>query len=190
MPDKFLTVKEVAERLLLNQQTVRNLIDRGTIPAVHVGRRVRIPQADFDRYLRAVSTGEIEKPRSAKPEAELLSQRQLAQALGRSHDWVNARVRDGMPFEPPAEGVRHPRFRLADVAVWLAHRDNPDPRDGPDPAETVDQVQAAELQDLERALTTAAEDAHDEDLSALADSLRAVARAAERIADAVERAGG
>ncbi len=59
---------------------------------------------------RAISTGEIEKPRPAKPEAELLSQRQLAQALGRSTYWVDARVRDGMPFEPPAEGVRHPRL--------------------------------------------------------------------------------
>jgi hypothetical protein len=30
-------VAEVAEILKLNQQTVRNLIDRGELPAVHVG---------------------------------------------------------------------------------------------------------------------------------------------------------
>ena len=58
---------------------------------------------------------------------------------------MDVRVRDGIPFEPPAEGVRNPRFLLADVAVWRAHRDRPDPRDGPDPAEKLDQVEAAEL---------------------------------------------
>jgi excisionase family DNA binding protein len=39
----YLTVGEVAELLRLNQQTVRNWIDRGELPAVRVGeRRVRI----------------------------------------------------------------------------------------------------------------------------------------------------
>lgn len=49
--DAFLTVAEVAETLKLNQQTVRNWIDRGELPAVRVGRRVRIKRADFDRLL-------------------------------------------------------------------------------------------------------------------------------------------
>jgi excisionase family DNA binding protein len=49
--DSFLTVAEVAETLKLNQQTVRNWIDRGELPAVRVGRRVRIKRADFDRLL-------------------------------------------------------------------------------------------------------------------------------------------
>jgi hypothetical protein len=35
--DEFLTVAEVAAILKLNQQTVRNWIDRGTPPALHVG---------------------------------------------------------------------------------------------------------------------------------------------------------
>ena len=52
MPDfaseEFLTVQEVADLLKLNQQTVRNWIDAGTLPAVHVGRRVRILRSDFD----------------------------------------------------------------------------------------------------------------------------------------------
>jgi excisionase family DNA binding protein len=46
-----MTVAEVAEILRLNQQTVRNWIDRGELPAVHVGRRVRIKRTDFDRLL-------------------------------------------------------------------------------------------------------------------------------------------
>lgn len=49
--DSFLTVAEVAELLKLNQQTVRNWIDQGSLPAVRVGRRVRIRRADLDRIL-------------------------------------------------------------------------------------------------------------------------------------------
>jgi excisionase family DNA binding protein len=48
---EFLTVAEVAEVLKLNQQTVRNWIDQGSLPAVRVGRRVRIKRSDFDRVL-------------------------------------------------------------------------------------------------------------------------------------------
>jgi excisionase family DNA binding protein len=51
MPDEFLTVAEVAATLKLNQQTVRNWIDQGSLPAVRVGRRVRIKRADFERIL-------------------------------------------------------------------------------------------------------------------------------------------
>jgi excisionase family DNA binding protein len=51
--DAFLTVAEVAQVLKLNQQTVRNWIDRGELPAVRVGRRVRIRRADFERLLAA-----------------------------------------------------------------------------------------------------------------------------------------
>ena len=38
MPDEFLTVDDVAQLLKLNPQTVRNMIDRGELPAVRVGR--------------------------------------------------------------------------------------------------------------------------------------------------------
>ena len=49
--DSFLTVAEVAELLKLNQQTVRNWIDQGSLPAVRVGRRVRIRRTDLERVL-------------------------------------------------------------------------------------------------------------------------------------------
>ena len=46
----FLTVHEVADLLRLNQQTVRNMIDRGQLAAVRVGtRRVRGSTADPPR---------------------------------------------------------------------------------------------------------------------------------------------
>ena len=49
--ESFLTVAEVAQLLKLNQQTVRNWIDQGTLPAVRIGRRVRIKRSDFDRIV-------------------------------------------------------------------------------------------------------------------------------------------
>jgi excisionase family DNA binding protein len=49
--EAFLTVAEVAELLKLNQQTVRNWIDQGFLPALRVGRRVRIKRSDFERLL-------------------------------------------------------------------------------------------------------------------------------------------
>jgi excisionase family DNA binding protein len=53
LDESFLTVAEVAEILKLNQQTVRNWIDQGSLPAVRVGRRVRIKRSDFQRILDA-----------------------------------------------------------------------------------------------------------------------------------------
>jgi excisionase family DNA binding protein len=49
--ESFLTVAEVAEMLKLNPQTVRNWIDQGSLPALRIGRRVRIRRSDFDRLL-------------------------------------------------------------------------------------------------------------------------------------------
>lgn len=49
--ESFLTVAEVAATLKLNQQTVRNWIDQGSLPALRVGRRVRIRRSDFERLL-------------------------------------------------------------------------------------------------------------------------------------------
>ena len=48
---------EVAALLKLNQQTVRNWIDAETLPAVRIGRRVRIKRSDFDRVVQASYTG-------------------------------------------------------------------------------------------------------------------------------------
>ena len=56
-PDAFLTVAEVAGILKLNQQTVRNWIDQGSLPALRVGRRVRIRRSDFERVLAEGYTG-------------------------------------------------------------------------------------------------------------------------------------
>ena len=61
MPDELLTVAEVAETLKLNAQTVRNMIDRGELPAIRVGsRRVRVQRSDLDAFLaRRVEEGGV-----------------------------------------------------------------------------------------------------------------------------------
>jgi excisionase family DNA binding protein len=67
--DEFLTVAQIAELLKLNQQTVRNWIDQGSLPAVRVGRRVRIKREDFDELLERGTT----RPRRPARKVEVAS---------------------------------------------------------------------------------------------------------------------
>ena len=55
--EEFLTVHEVAAILKVNQQTVRNWIDHGELPAIRIGRRVRITRSDFERVLEQSRIG-------------------------------------------------------------------------------------------------------------------------------------
>ena len=65
MPDELLTVAEVADLLKLNQQTIRNIIDRGELGHVRVGqRRVRVRQSQLDAFLAAGESG----PQPAEPD--------------------------------------------------------------------------------------------------------------------------
>jgi excisionase family DNA binding protein len=69
--ESYLTVAEVAETLKLNPQTVRNWIDQGSLPALRVGRRVRIKRSDFERVLdESYSGGPGAATASAGPSAE------------------------------------------------------------------------------------------------------------------------
>ena len=68
--DSFMTVAEVAEVLKLNQQTVRNWIDQGSLPALRVGRRVRIRRSDFERLLEQGYTAGAVSAQEAGPSAE------------------------------------------------------------------------------------------------------------------------
>lgn len=80
--DEYLTVKEIAQRLKLNQQTVRNWIDQGSLPAVRVGRRIRIRRSDLDRIIAQGTTATIETQPAAVGVAEAFEQ--LAEALERA----------------------------------------------------------------------------------------------------------
>ena len=117
-------------------------------------------------------------------EEQLLSRSALANRLQRSAAWVDAQVRDGMPCEQPGGGHTHRRFRLSEVKAWLEQRGSAQLTHEGKVAAVVD------MQQLANALTEAAGAAQDEDESKLADALRAVSKAAERLADALERAPG
>ena len=71
LDESFLTVAEVAEMLKLNQQTVRNWIDQGSLPALRVGRRVRIKRSDLTRVLdEGYSAGGAAAAQEVGPSAE------------------------------------------------------------------------------------------------------------------------
>jgi excisionase family DNA binding protein len=48
---ELMTVEQVAQRLSRNTQTVRNWIDQGKLPAIHVGRLVRIKRSVVDQVV-------------------------------------------------------------------------------------------------------------------------------------------
>ena len=58
MPE-LMTVAQVAELLRVNKQTVRNWIIAGTLPAIHVGRRVRIKVTDLDEILATAAPNRL-----------------------------------------------------------------------------------------------------------------------------------
>jgi excisionase family DNA binding protein len=65
--DDFLTVAEVAERLKLNPQTVRNWIDRGELAAVRLGsRRVRVLESELERFIAESSPAQGPTEESAR----------------------------------------------------------------------------------------------------------------------------
>jgi excisionase family DNA binding protein len=69
--ETYLTVAEVAQTLKLNQQTVRNWIDQGSLPALRVGRRVRIKRSDFQRILdQSYSGGSAAAAPASGPSAD------------------------------------------------------------------------------------------------------------------------
>jgi excisionase family DNA binding protein len=49
--EDLLSIAEVARALRLNEQTLRNWIDDGTLPAVRIGRRVKIARAELESML-------------------------------------------------------------------------------------------------------------------------------------------
>ena len=51
---EFLTVDQVAEMLQVNPLTVRRYIERGTLPAVRVGRRVRVHREAIQALLQPI----------------------------------------------------------------------------------------------------------------------------------------
>ena len=51
-PEDVVTVADIARILKLNSQTVRNWIAGGSLPAMHVGRRVRVRWGDVEAMMK------------------------------------------------------------------------------------------------------------------------------------------
>ncbi len=62
--DEFLTVAEIAMMLKLHQQTVRNWIAAGNLPAYRVGRALRVRSSALERF---VSEGQVRAAASRGP---------------------------------------------------------------------------------------------------------------------------
>ena len=72
MSDRHLTVRECADLLAVNHKTIRRLIDRQELPALKVGRVLRIDPADLEalRYRSRGGPGAARTPRSRPPARE------------------------------------------------------------------------------------------------------------------------
>ena len=84
---------------------------------------------------------------------------------------MDARVREGMPYEPPSGDYSHRRFRLGEVRAWLDERAAG--------AQEVNDTGSGGVEQLATALAEASSAAHGNDQSQLADALRVLANAAE-----------
>ena len=88
--DEYLTVAEIASELKLNQQTIRNWIQKGQLRAVYVGpRRVRILRSDLDRLLAGGATASAADEQTTTDPLREARQR-LDPALQRARDALAA----------------------------------------------------------------------------------------------------
>lgn len=55
MPERLLTVSQVADEFQVTSQTIRNWIDSGALPAIRVGRQFRLRRSDVDALLDRAS---------------------------------------------------------------------------------------------------------------------------------------
>jgi len=62
--DAYQTVKEVADRLKVNQATVRQWIRDGDLRAIDIGKGWRISDSDLEAFLATHAT----RPRAPEPE--------------------------------------------------------------------------------------------------------------------------
>jgi excisionase family DNA binding protein len=70
LADPLLTVEDVARVLRMNDQTIRNYIDAGTLPAVRVGgRRMRIRQSALEDFIAAGES--VAAPHQSRPLVDL-----------------------------------------------------------------------------------------------------------------------
>jgi excisionase family DNA binding protein len=110
--ETYLTVAEISTLLKVNQQTVRNWIDRGELHAVRVGaRRVRVLQTDLERFLHSSTATAVRNEMASDGVSLDHIDRRLSERLA---DVRNATGRGD------AGEVADSLAALADVAALLA----------------------------------------------------------------------
>jgi excisionase family DNA binding protein len=110
----------------LNQQTVRNWIDRGTLPALRIGRRVHVRRSDFDALLERGRTGgspRVEPSRARAFATRRRRRRSTRPRAGNSEAALGGRTR--RPVRPPgaeARPVNAPGYSDSELLAAAARR--------------------------------------------------------------------
>lgn len=63
---RLLDVPQAAERLGVNEQMIRRLINERRISFIHIGRLVRIAESDIDAYIEAGTVPASQPDRKSK----------------------------------------------------------------------------------------------------------------------------
>jgi len=76
MPEKLLSIKEVADYLKISEEEVKRLVDSGEIPAYRIGDTfLRFRKEQIDAIRSEIDEIEREEPAPQKPAADLKSKR-------------------------------------------------------------------------------------------------------------------
>lgn len=59
----LLTVEEAAASLSIGRTFMYNLIKQGRLPAIHIGKSVRVQQADLEAFIKAEREAQNNGPR-------------------------------------------------------------------------------------------------------------------------------
>jgi excisionase family DNA binding protein len=128
---RFLTLTEAADRLGLTVGQVRGRVERGTIPAVRIGRALRVPVRALDELEPAERAEPLRSdgarrrrdprrtPRPAPPEEVLLTPGQAAALLNVTTRTLGRWCREGQLVPAIRTIGGHRRFREADVERFL-----------------------------------------------------------------------
>jgi excisionase family DNA binding protein len=107
---RFESVEEVAERLLVDVQTVRRWIKSGKLKAYKPGREYRILSSDLDEFLEARSSPKVQAPLPESPQ-----QSSIPEALS---SYMRRRTQS---LQAELEDKNSPHFENATAATnWIA----------------------------------------------------------------------
>jgi len=134
---KLLTVYDVAERLGLSHQRIRQFIAQGRLPAEKVGRDWVITENDLERADLSDPRQRYNKP----PASDTMMIKSAAKVLGVTRQRVYELMRDGRLERVDVEGTRYVYVtrasveRLAEEREHATGRRTPRPKGAPVPEE-------------------------------------------------------